>query len=200
MPLSWMRNPDLVGISAIATGLVEMCEYMKATIPLGIMYELGSFAGESTEVFARYFAVVHAVDPWDNAWLLNALNPNAEHGKRPEDVESSFDERAKAAGNIIKHKCTSEAEALNVEAGSLDFAYLDAGDHSYDRTVRDFLDWWPRIKSGGFLGGHDWYIPEIHAADVFPGVNQAVYYVLGQHPEVYGLKVFPDTSWIVRRP
>jgi hypothetical protein len=27
-----------------------------------------------------------------------------------------------------------------------------------------------------------------------------VYYVLGQHPEVYGLKVFPDTSWIVRRP
>ena len=187
--LNWMRNPELVGLPNIATGLVECCEYLKAQIPLGIMYELGSFAGESTEVFARYFAIVHAVDPWENSC-----------GAPPEQVESSFDARAKAIGNIIKHKCTSEAEALNVEAGTLDFAYLDAGDHSYDRTVRDFLDWWPRVRSGGFLGGHDWYDPEFHAADVFPGVNQAVYYVLGQHPEVYGLKVFPDTSWVVRRP
>lgn len=63
--LNWMRNPELVGLPNIATGLVECCEYLKAQIPLGIMYELGSFAGESTEVFARYFAIVHAVDPWE---------------------------------------------------------------------------------------------------------------------------------------
>jgi hypothetical protein len=24
--------------------------------------------------------------------------------------------------------------------------------------------------------------------------------MLGQHPEEYGLRLFPDTSWVVRKP
>jgi len=201
--LSWMRNPDLVGISTIATGLVELCEYLYKESPAykndepeydsyigGVMYELGSFAGESSEIFAKYFGEVHCVDPWEDACGAPSL----------EEVVASFDERARIAGNIIKHKMTSAIAALSVENDSLDFAYIDSGDHSYAMAVQDFQLWWPKIKHGGFLGGHDWEIPEIHAADVFPGVRDSVYYMLGQHPEEYGLRLVPDTSWVVRKP
>jgi hypothetical protein len=195
--LNWMRNPDLVGISTIATGLVELCEWILKNCGLVepdysnmVMYELGSFAGESSAIFAKYFGEVHCVDPWEDACGAPSL----------EEVVASFDERSRIAGNIVKHKMTSALAALSVENDSLDFAYIDSGDHSYAMAVQDFQLWWPKIRHGGFLGGHDWEIVELHAADVFPGVRDSVYYMLGQHPEEYGLKLFPDTSWVVRKP
>ena len=51
-----------------------------------------------------------------------------------------------------------------------------------------------------FLGGHDFPIPELHAKDSFPGVERAVREFFGGKPEEYGLKVFPDTSFVVRKP
>ena len=37
---------------------------------------------------------------------------------------------------------------------SLDFVYLD-GDHSYDGVYSDFYAYYPKIKDGGLIGGHD---------------------------------------------
>jgi cephalosporin hydroxylase len=187
-----MRNPELVGIPTIASGLVELCFFLEKEFgeSKATMWELGSFAGESAAYFAHHFKTVHCVDPWDNACGAASI----------EEVEASFDERAKEAGNMVKHKGRSEEFAPTIPDGSLDFVYIDSGEHTFEEALRDFKLWWPKIRSGGYLGGHDWEIPELHAADVFPGVKVAVYHMLGQHPEVYGLKIFPDTSWIVRRP
>jgi Methyltransferase domain len=196
--LNWMRSVEKIpSIPAIMTGLVEMCEWIEANCGLVepdysnmVMYELGSFAGESAEVFAKYFGTVHCVDPWGNACGA----PSAE------DVENSFDERAKKAGNIVKHKATGTEIALLVQDRSVDFVYIDAGAHTYEECLRDITEWWPKVRSGGFLGGHDFEIKELHAADTFPGVERAVNRYFGQRPDKYGLKVFPDTSWVVRKP
>jgi hypothetical protein len=36
-----------------------------------------------------------------------------------------------------------------------DFVYIDAG-HTYDEVMSDMNAWWPKTKSGGVFGGHDY--------------------------------------------
>lgn len=38
--------------------------------------------------------------------------------------------------------------------GPLDFCYIDAA-HDYESVVADIAAWWPRVKIGGIIGGHD---------------------------------------------
>ena len=42
------------------------------------------------------------------------------------------------------------------EDESLDFVFLDA-DHGYDVVKRDILSWFPKVKIGGVIAGHDYY-------------------------------------------
>jgi len=51
------------------------------------------------------------------------------------------------------------------EDNSLDFVFIDAG-HEYEFVHADILAWMPKIKSGGWIAGHDY--PRA------PGVKQAV--------------------------
>lgn len=77
---------------------------------------------------------------------------------------------------------------------SLDFVYIDA-DHTYESARRDIVAWWPKVKYGGIIGGHD-FTPE------YPGVIQAVieeirnFHVDVGEPWENG-KVYP--TWWVRK-
>ena len=48
---------------------------------------------------------------------------------------------------------TSE-EAARILNDTLDFVYID-GDHSYEAVKRDLEMWYPKIRKGGVLCGHD---------------------------------------------
>ncbi len=67
---------------------------------------------------------------------------------------------------------------LSVEAsklfrdGTLDFVYIDAN-HSYEAVSEDLQWWWPKVKSGGILAGHDYIDGEHSSGHVF-GVKRAV--------------------------
>jgi len=52
---------------------------------------------------------------------------------------------------------------------SLDFVYIDAS-HDYQSVKQDILSWYPKIKSGGKLAGHDFDIPSVKKA-VFDILN-----------------------------
>lgn len=65
---------------------------------------------------------------------------------------------------------TSEA-AKQFERKSLDFVFIDA-DHGYEGCLRDIREWYPLIKKGGYIIGHD-----IH----FPTVKQAVTEYFGEN-------------------
>jgi hypothetical protein len=41
----------------------------------------------------------------------------------------------------------------------LDFAFIDA-DHTYAGCLLDLLSWWPKVRDGGWLCGHDWDHPD----------------------------------------
>jgi predicted O-methyltransferase YrrM len=76
---------------------------------------------------------------------------------------SGFEERA-----LMLRMYSSQAAKLFPD-GSLDFIYIDAN-HKYDYVKEDIELWWPKLKSGGMISGHD-YMPEIdwktppHASD-----------------------------------
>jgi len=59
--------------------------------------------------------------------------------------------------------------------GSLDFVFIDAA-HDYDNVKADVLAWWPKVKPGGILAGHDIRHPPIDKAlrDVEPEIGRYV--------------------------
>ena len=51
-------------------------------------------------------------------------------------------------------RCTSEVGSDIFSDESLDFVYIDAN-HAYDFVKQDIELWWPKVKKGGWLCGHD---------------------------------------------
>ena len=74
--------------------------------------------------------------------------------------------------NAILRRQTGVAASQAFTDLSLDFVYID-GDHSYEFVSTDIKAWWPRVKSGGILAGHD-YTPGNPEKDHTYGVIQAV--------------------------
>lgn len=57
--------------------------------------------------------------------------------------------------------------ASNYSDESLDFVFIDAG-HDYDSVKKDLTAWYPKVKQGGVLAGHDYH----YHCGVFPAVNE----------------------------
>ena len=62
---------------------------------------------------------------------------------------------------------TSLEAASMFDDNSLDFVYIDAN-HEYIFVRADIKAWYPKVKYGGILGGHDFEV------QVVPGVKRAV--------------------------
>lgn len=73
--------------------------------------------------------------------------------------------------------------ALRYEDRTLDFVFLDA-DHDYAAVSADIRAWLPKIRPGGYLGGHA-YLPD------WPGVVRAVDEFFGKRKQVR------QSSWLV---
>lgn len=83
------------------------------------------------------------------------------------DLGLRADRRAKveAMGGRVLWMPTHEA-SIHVEHAWADFIFIDAG-HSYAAVKLDITMWLPKVREGGWFGGHD-YHPK------FPGVIRAV--------------------------
>lgn len=66
----------------------------------------------------------------------------------------------------------SVTAAAKFADGSLDFVYID-GDHSYAGVTEDILAWYPKLRTGGVLAGHDYCPGNPQRGHVY-GVIQAV--------------------------
>lgn len=148
-----------------------------------IMAEIGSFVGDSTEIFSECALKVHCIDPW-----LNGYDDNDPSSYRwPMDViEKQFDELVARKTNIIKHKMTSVEGAKLFQDNYFDFIYID-GLHTYEGVITDINAWKNKLKKGMYIGGHD------YGHKLCPGVKVAVDELLGQ-PEAR----FKEGSWLVR--
>jgi hypothetical protein len=85
----------------------------------------------------------------------------------------------------IHSPCSSVDAAAKYEDGTLDFVMLD-GDHSLSGVRADIAAWWPKLKAGAILSGHDF-------AHYFPGVMRAALEAFPQL-NVWRGSVWPDES------
>lgn len=102
-----------------------------------------------------------------------------------------------AANRAIALKGESVQVAAMIWDGSLDFSFIDA-EHTYEAVTADLQAWWPKIRSGGFIAGHDWDHPEDHihpdgSTNRMWGVKKAV----EDFFKVEKLELGMNRTWIV---
>jgi hypothetical protein len=166
-------------------GLINMMEDIAHEIAIENAAEIGCFHGVSTEVLAMYCQSLYAIDPWleDDAACPDGLNSY-----------ESFSARMRNYDNVYTLRTKSPAVCEQFHFGLFDFVYLD-GMHTYKEVVEDIQAWLPLVRSGGFLCGHDYVDYQDSWAAQWIQVKAAVDDTLGPPNKVY-----PDSSWLWRKP
>ena len=75
-------------------------------------------------------------------------------------------------GATIIQKDSAEA-AVDVLDESLDFVFIDA-EHSYESVKRDIAVWAPKVRKGGIVSGHDYYVTRSGNTGVVDAVDEYV--------------------------
>ena len=143
-----------------------------------LMVEVGSLAGFSTRVFARYFDRVVSVDAYSPGYDAADINSRPTRLNIARDLFTLrfFDEP-----RVTQLRLNSSAAASRFEDASLDLVYVDAG-HSYGAVHRDIQCWRAKVKPGGVIAGDDYWWGNAREG----GVRQAVIELLGSHEVIAG--------------
>lgn len=81
------------------------------------------------------------------------------------EIFNSNIEPVKDKINIVRSLSWDGAQYYEDE--SLDFVFIDAG-HDYDSVMKDLTSWFPKVKNGGVIAGHDYH----YDCGVYPAVNE----------------------------
>jgi|3_EtaG_2_1085321.scaffolds.fasta_scaffold09822_5 cephalosporin hydroxylase len=121
-----------------------------------------------------------AVDIWDKSETV-AQNDQGYSKETLEGLYINFVRHHMADARVKVFKGFSVDVAKVFPDGYFDFIYIDA-DHTYEGCLADLRAWYPKIKQGGIIAGHD-YIDIVggHNDDVPFGVIQAVTEFSNQH-------------------
>jgi len=73
--------------------------------------------------------------------------------------------------DIVEWVYHTSKDAANIVPNELDFVYID-GPHSYSNTYFDINAWYPKVKCGGYIGGHNYgntkgAVPTVEAVHEF---------------------------------
>lgn len=93
------------------------------------------------------------IDPWIH---INGYIDSSNLTNPQKDYEYSLVKKIFQNSPHVEIMKEFSAEAVkSFEDNSLDFAYIDAN-HCYDSVRQDIELWWPKVKAGGYLCGHDY--------------------------------------------
>jgi hypothetical protein len=133
---------------------IELLKEIGSEFPLGRGAEIGTFKGEfSKEILQNWKGTLYMIDVWRplGKEYLDASN-HAIHTTAYSDTMnniSGYEDRA------IMIRAASAESSKMFNDNSLDFVYIDAN-HAYDFVVEDIELWYPKVKNGGYLCGHDY--------------------------------------------
>eukprot|EP01031_Cornospumella_fuschlensis_P025083 gene25083-30297_t len=155
----------------------ELPKYAEALGLLGEAVEVGVRDGEFSDWILQNWKgkKLHVVDPWlaqDNSLYKDVSN--VQQKEQDERYEMVKDRLTRAhAGRFEIHRKYSTDAAKEVPDNSLDFVYVDAR-HDYAGVKEDLEAWWPKLRPGGLLAGHDFVPDGVHKEGAF-GVQKAVF-------------------------
>jgi predicted O-methyltransferase YrrM len=171
----WDNNSPLQVI-----GIIEMINHVLEINPNASHWlEIGSYVGESVAIYLGFPQIKK----------LESVDISEPHIKILQ---------AKYKDYITSERyCTHHADAneyvKNISDQSIDVVYID-GCHEYDSVKRNIALYYPKIRSGGFLCGHD-YFPN---TKVLTGVYRAVNEFLSEN-QINNMEKFCDNSWTIRK-
>jgi predicted O-methyltransferase YrrM len=90
-------------------------------------------------------------------------------------------------------KMSSILAANMFNTNSIDFLFLDAG-HSYEDIIADMTAWYPKVKRGGIIAGHDYYPNEPDWGGVFRGMQDLL-----SSGFIDNLEYFPNDCFILHK-
>ena len=93
---------------------------------------------------------------------------------------------------VIPVVTTSARAARLFQPVTVDFCFIDA-DHSYESVLADLRTWWPKVKPGGTLAGHDYRQSDPWLVGVTPAVHEFFGLLDAGHP-------LCRSCWTVKKP
>lgn len=109
----------------------------------GVGAEIGVFDGEFAEFMSKTWpGKILCVDRWD-----------AQDGYPQRGYEAAKQRLHGTKCEMVKGMSVDVSKT--VEDGSLDWIYIDA-DHSYEGVSSDYAAWYPKVRDGGLISGHDY--------------------------------------------
>ena len=164
---------------------IELAKYFNE---LGFKYgaEIGVCFGRYSEILCQNMPGLKliAIDSWSN-------RRNAE---REDIAKISGEESTRiklAPYNAVVIKASSMDALRYVKDDSLDFVFIDAG-HDYDSVSEDVREWSKKVKVGGIVSGHDYY--------VFPNSgNRGVIDAVDEYVKKHDIELL-TTGWDRKNP
>ncbi len=144
--------------------------------------EIGSWQGRSTASMAVEIANSGKEIKFDciDTWKGSKYFPEMTHFAKKHDVFAAFKKRTAPVAKYINAIQSRSTDAVKrYKDASLDFVFLD-GAHDACAVRADINAWWPKLKKGGILAGHD-YDPT-HNPDVVKTVNE----IFREPVEIFG--------------
>jgi len=131
-----------------------------------IFVEVGVFRGETCGYLLGHVRdkdfLVYAVDPY--------VEYNAYRKMDFEEIKAEAHYRAFQDDRCMHIEKFSTEAAKDFSDGSVDLVFID-GNHRYKWVVADIASWWPKVREGGILSGHDFW-------SVKGGKNRGVRYAV----------------------
>ncbi len=153
--------------------------------------EVGVFGGEHALVILGWLCIekLYLIDPYEKFEGYKQFTAEILANKEAEAHKRLDMFKDKVAW--IKEKSAMAVGSFHDE--SLDFAYIDA-DHEYGASLADIALYYPKVKKGGLLCGHN-YEPETEVEHV----AKAVHYFCAQNNLKFGSSTggkLPTDWWI----
>lgn len=157
----------------------QIGDFLKYNNLNGIGVELGSFKGDfANTILKNWNGTLLMIDVWRELpnQEYDDMSNHREHidaYSQAMDNIKGFEDRAFMLRMKGKDACSFIYDKY------LDFIYIDAN-HTYEAVKEDIKLWYPKIKSGGLIMGHD-YLPD----SFYEGKekNQALYLFPDGEPE-----------------
>jgi tetratricopeptide (TPR) repeat protein len=165
----------------------------------GTGVEVGVQRGNFSEHLLRNWKgeLLYSVDPWREFPSDDYEDiANVNQDQHDELYATTIRKLMRFGPRSVIWRLTSKQASALLPDESLDFCYLDA-DHKYEAIAEDIKFWFPKVKQGGILAGHD-YIPDGNYSVGLFGVQRAVHELVKSKDLdlfISGEKQFP--SWFV---
>lgn len=165
---------------------------------VGAAAEVGVREGTYSHYLLTHWrgAKLYSIDAWTESpgyfYSGDAPTPQAEHDMVYQKTVAML--APFGARSVILRQWSLDA-AEQFRDGALDFCFIDAA-HEYENVKRDLAAWYPKVRRGGILAGHD------YTNETEDGIHYGVKRAVDEFCREHGLKLILTRelfkpSWLI---